>query len=366
VKLGILYRAAIVLPLLILGGGSVEAGATARANPSLIGIRLLDVPADLSSDPRAKLYIIDHLAPRAVIHRRVEVSSTGAAPTTVEVYAGAASIVGGSFIGAVAPDQNELSGWISLDQSAVALQPEGNATVDVTIAVPSRASSGERYAVIWASVSSPPAAPGGVLLVNRVGIRVYLDVGPGGDPPSDFQIDNIAGARTVDGRPEVIARVHNTGLRALDIRGDLQLSEGPGSLSAGPFPVTTGSTLAPGDTVPIVVVLDRQLPGGPWTVRLALVSGLLQRSATATIRFPASPGTENPPVTPDAIAWSLILGIGGFVVITVLLALCIALRHRRLTPAVPPGTAELGSSARVARGEQAREHPQDQAARSAR
>jgi hypothetical protein len=250
------------------------------------------VPADLSSDPRAQLYIIDHLAPGAVIHRRVEVSSTGAAPTTVEVYAGAASIAGGSFIGAAAPAQNELSGWMSLDQSAVTLRPQGSAPVDVTIAVPSRASSGERYAVIWASVSSPPAAPGGVLLVNRVGIRVYLDVGPGGDPPSDFQIENIAGARTADGRPEVIARVHNTGLRALDIRGDLQLSDGPGSLSAGPFPVTTGSTLAPGDAAPVEVLLDRQLPDGPWTVRLRLASGLLERTATATIRFPAFTGNN--------------------------------------------------------------------------
>jgi hypothetical protein len=329
VKPGILYRAAIVLPLLMVGGGSVDAAA-APANPSLVGIRLLDVPADLSNDPRAQLYIIDHLAPGAVIHRRVEVSSTGAAPATVEVYAGAASIAAGSFIGAAAPDQNELSGWILLGQSALTLRPHGNAPVDVTISVPSRASSGERYAVIWASVSSPPAAQGGVLLVNRVGIRVYLDVGPGGDPPSDFQIDDIAGARTADGRPEVIARVHNTGLRALDIRGDLQLSEGPGSLSAGPFPVTTGSTLAPGDTAPVEVLLDRQLPDGPWTVRLTLASGLLQRTATATIRFPTSPGTENAAATPDTIAWILILGVGGFVVLAVLCALLIVRRHRRL------------------------------------
>jgi hypothetical protein len=333
VKPGILYRAAVVLPLLLVGGGSVEAaaaGATAPAHPSLIGIRLVDVPADLSSDPRAQLYIIDHLAPGGVIHRRVEVSSTGAAPTTVEVYTGAASIAGGSFIGAAAPAQNELSGWMSLDQSAVTLRPQGSAPIDVTIAVPSRASSGERYAVIWASVSSPPAAPGGVLLVNRVGIRVYLDVGPGGDPPSDFQIDNIAGARTADGRPEVIARVHNTGLRALDIRGDLQLSDGPGSLSAGPFPVTTGSTLAPGDAAPVEVLLDRQLPDGPWTVRLRLASGLLERTATATIRFPVLPGTTNAAATPDAIAWFLILGVGCFVVLAFLLALLIVLRHRRL------------------------------------
>jgi hypothetical protein len=329
-RLGTRHRVAALLPLILLGEsvGAVAAGATAPS-PPLVGIRLVDVPADLTNDPRAQLYIIDHLAPGAVIHRRVEVSSTGHEPMAVGLYAGAASITGGSFIGAAAPGQNELSGWISLDRSTVTLPPQGSALVEVTIVVPPRASSGERYAVVWASVSSSPAAPGAVLLVNRVGIRVYLDVGPGGDPPSDFQIENIAGARAADGRPMAIASVHNTGPRALDIRGDLWLSDGPGSLSAGPFTVTTGSTLAPGAMAPVEVLMDRRLPDGPWTVRLTLTSGLTQRSATATIRFPASPGTENAPVAPETIAWPPILGIGGIVVLAALVGLCILARHRR-------------------------------------
>ena len=48
------------------------------------------------------------------------------------------------------------------------------------IDVPVDASAGERYAVVWAEVSAPASAAGGVTLVNRVGVRVYLSVAPGG------------------------------------------------------------------------------------------------------------------------------------------------------------------------------------------
>ena len=46
----------------------------------------------------------------------------------------------------------------------------------------------------------------------------------------------------------VLATVHNTGGRALDMNGTLQLPAGPGGLSAGPFPANLGVTLAIGDT----------------------------------------------------------------------------------------------------------------------
>lgn len=69
------------------------------------------------------------------------------------------------------------------------LPPRGTAVVTATIAVPPRASRGERYAAVWAEVSSPKShGKGKIALVNRVGIRTYLDVGPGGDPPTDFAI----------------------------------------------------------------------------------------------------------------------------------------------------------------------------------
>jgi hypothetical protein len=74
-----------------------------------------------------------------------------------------------------------------------------------------------------------------ILLINSVGLRIYLDIGPGGEPPSDFQINDLAGARTTSGTPEVVADAHNTGGRALDMTGSMSLTNGPGSLSAGPL-----------------------------------------------------------------------------------------------------------------------------------
>jgi len=58
----------------------------------------------------------------------------------------------------------------------------------------------------------------------------------------------------------VRASVHNTGGRALDMNGTLQLLAGPGGLSAGPFPATLGTTPAIGDTEPVSIVWTNPWP----------------------------------------------------------------------------------------------------------
>ncbi len=61
------------------------------------------------------------------------------------------------------------------------LLPAGTTAFEtVTISVPKDASSGRRYAVLWAEVAAPAA--NGVTLVNRVGIRIYLSVRSEGAP----------------------------------------------------------------------------------------------------------------------------------------------------------------------------------------
>jgi hypothetical protein len=72
--------------------------------------------------------------------------------------------------------------------------------------------------------------------------------------------------------------------------GSLQLLKGPGGLSAGPFTASLGTTLAPGDTEPVTITLDKQVPAGPWDAEITLKSGLLTRSARATISFPRTVG----------------------------------------------------------------------------
>ena len=108
----------------------------------------------------------------------------------------------------------------------------------MTIAVPIDAAPGERYAVVWAETRSTPSE-GGITQVNRVGIRIYLAIGAGGPPAADFTIDSLTAIRSADGRPMVVATVHNTGGRALDMSGTLELSAGPGGLSAGSVPGRT-------------------------------------------------------------------------------------------------------------------------------
>ena len=217
------------------------------------------------------------MAPGTHFERRVEVSSTSAAATTVELYAAAAAVSGGSF--SVADDRtaNELSTWTSIDPSSLQLAAHGSTMAAVTITVPKDAAPGEQYAVVWVEARSP-AGSGGVTQVSRVGIRIYLSVGPGGPPAADFEIDSLTAERTPDGQPFVVASVHNTGGRALDLSGSLSLLDGPGGLTAGPYPADLGVTLGIGETEPVEIGLDARLPSGPWDARLTLASGLVERT----------------------------------------------------------------------------------------
>jgi hypothetical protein len=146
-------------------------------------------------------------------------------------------------------------------------------------------------------------------MVSRVGVRIYLSVGPGGEPRSDFEIENLTPARTADGRPEVLAQVHNTGGRAVDVSGSLVLSDGPGGLHAGPFPVSVGKTIEPGGTAQVSVLLDQRLPDGPWKADLSLSSGLINRSATAVLTFPSSPGVGEPVVPQSPYPNAVLVGL---------------------------------------------------------
>ncbi|WP_424530620.1 peptidase [Sphaerisporangium viridialbum] len=293
------------MPLRHLALGLLAAGALAPAAGTLdgpapgaagssgksIGIRLVDAPVDARANSRAWCYIIDHLAPGSVIHRRVEVSNATDSPRTLSLYTAAGAIRDRRFQFAPGRTPNELSTWTTTDQSKVAMAPHARSMVTATIAVPRDAAPGERYAVIWAEAVKAPPPGGGVSEVNRVGVRIYLSVGPGNPPASSFTIDSLTAERTADGRQVVLAQVHNTGGRALDLSGDMRLSNGPANLSAGPFKVETGTTLAPGNIGSVTVVLSEQVPDGPWRARVRLQSGLTKRAAEATIRFPAAVGT---------------------------------------------------------------------------
>ena len=97
--------------------------------------------------------------------------------------------------------------------------------------------------------------------------------------------------------------MHNTGGRALDMSGTLALSAGPGGLSAGPFPATLGVTLAIGATERVAIDLDDRLPSGPWLAEITLHSGLVERSARATISFPDEGHSATVRAQPTRSGW---------------------------------------------------------------
>lgn len=294
----------LLLTILAVAGAIAPAtgalGQTGSNAPQLIGIRLLEAPVSEQNDPRAKVYIIDHVSAGANFSRKVAVSSTYTSPVRVQLYSGPAVINGGSFNAEPVGATSDLSTWISVSPSSVVVPPHGEVTVNVTVTVPANATSGERYAVVWAQ---PPgnASSSGVTVVNRVGIRVYLSVGNGPAPLVDFTINSLTAARNASGIPYVTAEVHNTGGRALDLAGSLTLTNGPGGTNAGPFPAKLGTTLGIDQTEPVTVPLDRNIPSGPWRATITLSSDQVTRVAAATISFPQIAGETSAAVPAVAV-----------------------------------------------------------------
>lgn len=272
-----------------------------------IGIQLLDIPVDAQDDSRARTNIVDNVAPGATIQRRVTISNFDDGEQQASVSAAASTVVDGAFT----PDDahpNELVSWISVDHPTLTLPARSAADVTVTIAVPADAPEGEQYATVWAQADAGRQTTSGVTVVNRSGIRVYLSVGPGNGPASDFAIEGVTASTGADGVPQIDAVVHNTGGRAIDVKGSIALRDGPGMTSAGPFDLGTATTILPGATHTVSIPLAAGLSAGPWTATVTLRSGLLEREQTVTLSLPV----PTQPVAPGSgLPW------GGVVLLAV-------------------------------------------------
>lgn len=313
----------------LASGAPVKAAA---ADEEGIGIRLVDIPAATQNDPRARSYIVDNLPPGTTINRRVEVHNHTSEAQDVRVYPGAARIHNGAFVAAADAAENELTTWTSVDQSTLHLAADESAMVTVTVTVPTDAPEGEQYAAVWAEVRSAPDPQTNIVTASRVGVRMYISVGPGNGPAADFSVSTLKASRNGDGEPEVRAEIRNTGGRAIDVSGALSLSDGPSGLAAGPFPTERVLTLAPGTSGEVLITLGSELPSGPWQAALHLKSGLVEHDATAELTFPAKGRSVT--VEPDhgIPAWMLLAGGG---VVAVLLALLIVVLLRRSNRSTP-------------------------------
>ena len=296
------------------------------AVPGSVGIRLVAVAGASPRNPLASSYVVERLAPGTRLTRQVEIDNDTARSVDVSVYPAAATVVRGSFTFASGRSGNELSGWTSVRHDVVHLARGSEAFDTLTIDVPSSASSGERYAVLWAQVSAPPAVAGGITLVNRVGVRMYLSIGPGGAPPSNFAIGPLTAERSSTGGSVVVTNVHNSGQGTLDLSGNLVLTHGPDGLRAGPILATLGTLLAPGASEPVAVQLGSALPRGPWQADLGITSGSLERSAIATITFPRSSGAAK---SPRATGLSTLALVTVALFVVVVMAALALLRSRR-------------------------------------
>jgi len=312
---------------------SVSASSTFAQDQGL-GIRLTEVSADDANNPRAHLYVIDRVAPGTILTKYVEISNQTGADQDVTCYSSAASITGGKFTGADGSTGNELTSWIRMTKSILHINAGSVASVVVKFEVPADASEGERYGAIWAEIRGANE-DSGILAINRVGIRVYLYVGSGGAPASSFVINSVTVKRNIDETLELDASVENTGGRALDISGTLNLSGGPGQTSAGPFETSLGTSLAIGGSGIVQVMLPNEIPLGPWDATLTLSSGLVTNSLTSRILFPEI-GALKPVPFLDSSNWPIITVIAGAVVLISTVApiqINKRLRRRRLLKA---------------------------------
>lgn len=299
----VVVRVAIVVLLLSIASAGASAPAvaaqtattTAPVGETGLVLRLVEVPTDRKDDPRANQYIVDHVEPGATIRRRIEVRNDTSSPLRAKLYVGGARVADGAFVPQDDPP-GEVARWGSVTPDGAEVASGAALTATVELRVPDDAREGERYGAVWAELPAAAGA-GGISTVNRVGIRIYLSVGPGGEPPTKFALPRFTATRDEGGRPGVDIEACNEGERAIDLSGELALTEGPGGVSAGPFTTSSPAlALAPSQCATVPIRLSPELPEGPWKATVTLRSGTFTETATATITFPSEAGTEAAPV----------------------------------------------------------------------
>src|SRR6266498_3478046 len=123
------FATALAFVLATLAVGSRSAPASAASCPghtAELGIRLVDVTRRLVTDPRARTYVIDHLAPGTTISRRVEVVNGTAAAVRLRLYPAAATIAGDRFVFLEGRTPDELTGWTAITPREVTLPACGD------------------------------------------------------------------------------------------------------------------------------------------------------------------------------------------------------------------------------------------------
>jgi hypothetical protein len=254
---------------------------------------------------------VDDVAPGTVIHRSIQVTNSTPSTASITLYAAAAFVKDGAFLGSVGHSTDPLSTWTSVRPGSSDVASRGLLSAEVVISVPSTAAPGLDYGVVWAETRTGPL--GGVIHISRVGIRIYLSVGPGGLKPENFSVHSLRVSRSAVTGTMVGTSIQNTGGWPLDLSGTLRLTDGPNGLSAAPRDVSLESALAVGRSEPVSVALNRSLPVGSWHVELSFQSGTLIRSAETTVIIGTTPQTRWLLAAIVLVLVLVLLSLGAFV-----------------------------------------------------
>ncbi|WP_188897033.1 hypothetical protein [Microlunatus endophyticus] len=322
---------------MLIGTTLVEAAppdATPSTTPAAgIGIRLLDYPHSQAGDPRDHEYIVQTVKPGTTLTRHIQITNTTSMAQAIEIKITGATIDDGHFN--VAGDaRNQLAKWTSTNVDTVRLRSNTHSTITATIHVPEKATRGEQYGVIWAQLRATATTPTHrVSVINRVGIRAYINVDTKKTPPA-FTLGPISVDRDNTGAPVLQTTATNTGETAVDLTGRARLANGPGHTSAGPYETTATTTLAPGQQANVRIPTAPQLAAGTWTATIKLRSGDTTRKRTDTItiphqhRAPPRPAKQTKPSHPIAVPVGITIGLILAIAVTASILIRRARKHR--------------------------------------
>ena len=325
---------ALVVAVPSLAAATSAPSPVAGADAGSVGVRLIPV-AGAENDP----YITEAIAPGERVVRQISVRNTTRAALPVSLYAAGASVVDEAFTIADGRTASEASSYTNVAPGQVTIGPGESVLTTVTIDVPSDAAPGPQYAVVWAEVRSAASGTTGVTQVNRVGVRAYLTVGPGGLAPAAFVLENLTAGLGPDGQRAALATVRNAGGRTLSLSGTLALTSGPGGTAAGPFTAQMPAILEPGASSPVTVVLPPDLPVGPWTATLTGDAGPLSQTITAQLSFVVAAG----PAAAGGASWWWFAALAGSLLALLLLVVLLRRRRQGAEPDLAPETSDKQS-----------------------
>lgn len=103
--------------------------------------------------------------------------------------------------------------------------------------------------------------------------------------PTTIEITSMTGQRSDPDEPLLVVHVRNKGPGAVDLFGELRLTNGPSGSTAGPFRVTPVVSLEPGLGMDVDFALPAALPAGPWLATVTLTSGKYSATDKSTVMF---------------------------------------------------------------------------------